>query len=122
MALIDDVRTALRITHVYLDSLLTKQIAMARAEMIRNGMSSAVVNDENNILITDAIITFCQMKNADTITESEQYTASWKFQLDCLRKSNLPEPDPEPEPEPEPSGDGQEEEQEETPEEGGDDV
>lgn len=120
MAILDDVKMALRINHTSLDTLLTKQIAMARAEMVRNGMSSAVVNDDNNVLITDAIITFCQMRNADSITESEQYTTSWKYQLDCLRKSTFAEPNPEPEPEPEPQPDT-DSESGETPE-GGDDV
>lgn len=92
MALIDDVRQALRISHLQLDNLITKQIATARAEMIRNGMNTAVVNDETNVLVNDAIITFCQMKNADTISEMDEYSKSWKFQLDCLRKSTFEEP------------------------------
>lgn len=92
MAVIDDVKTALRISHNSLDNLLTKQIAMAKAEMLRNGMSTNVVNDESNLLVTDAIITFCQMRNADTILESQNYTESWKYQLDCLRKSTFADP------------------------------
>lgn len=92
MAVIDDVKTALRISHFNLDKLLTKQIAMAKAEMLRNGMSENVVNDESNLLVTDAIITFCQMRNADTILESQNYTESWKYQLDCLRKSTFADP------------------------------
>ena len=94
MALIDDVRQALRISHLQLDNLITKQIAIARAEMIRNGISETVANDETNSLINDAIITFCQMRNADTISEMDQYDKSWKYQLDCLRKSTLAEPVP----------------------------
>ena len=122
MAILDDVKMALRINHTSLDTLLTKQITMARAEMVRNGMSSAVANDDNNVLVTDAIITFCQMRNADTITESEQYSKSWQYQLDCLRKSTFAEPNPQPEPEPEPEPQPDPDpESGETPE-GGDDV
>jgi hypothetical protein len=66
-----------------------KQIVTARAEMVRAGISKEVANDEDNPLITDAVITFCQMRNADTINESEQYSNSWKYQLDCLRKSTF---------------------------------
>lgn len=87
MAVIDDVKKALRISHTSLDSLITQQIAMARAEMIRNGMDTAVANSESNLLVLDAIIAFCQMRNADTIAEMEAYEKSWKYQLDCLRKS-----------------------------------
>lgn len=93
MAVLDDVKSALRISHDSLDDLLTKQIATARMEMIRNGMSETVANDEDNLLVTDAIVTFCQMRNADTILESQNYTESWKYQLDCLRKSTFEEPD-----------------------------
>lgn len=94
MALIDDVRQALRISHLQLDNLITKQIATARAEMVRNGMSVNVANDETNSLVNDAIITFCQARNADTIAEMEQYKKSWRYQLDCLRKSTFEEPVP----------------------------
>jgi hypothetical protein len=112
MAILDDVKTALRISHTALDSLLTQQISIAKQEMERNGMDAAVVADTNNLLVTDAIITFCQMRNADTISEMEAYEKSWKYQLDCLRKSTFvpsnpdPEPEPEPEPDPEPSEGG----------------
>lgn len=93
MAVLDDVKTALRISHESLDDLLTKQIATARMEMVRNGMAEEVVNDESNLLVIDAIITYCQMRNADTILESQNYTESWKYQLDCLRKSTFAVPD-----------------------------
>ena len=102
MTILASVKTALRIKHNELDDLLNMQIATAQAEMVRNGISSTVAADSNNNLVTDAIITFCQMRNADTISESERYEGSWKYQLDCLRKSTLAEPNPEPEPEPTP--------------------
>lgn len=91
-AILTAVKTALRISHSQLDTLLTQQISMARAEMVRNGMNSAVANDESNVLVTDAIISFCQMRNADTIPETDRYEISWKYQLDCLRKSTLAVP------------------------------
>lgn len=87
MATLDDVKTALRISHTSLDTLLTTQISMARAEMVRNGMDASVANSESNLLVLDAIIAFCQMRNADTVSEMEAYEKSWKYQLDCLRKS-----------------------------------
>ena len=88
MAALDNVKAALRITHEELDDLLQMQIFTARSELIRAGVPETVANDENNLLVTDAVITFCQMRNADTITESDIYDKSWKYQLDCLRKSS----------------------------------
>ena len=93
MAVLDNVKAALRISHDELDDLLTTQIYTAKAEMIRSGMDEAVANDETNFLVTDAITTFCQMRNADTIAESDRYETSWKYQLDCLRKSFAQEPE-----------------------------
>ena len=89
MAVLDDVKTAMRIRHEALDDLISKQIATARAEMVRAGVPEDVANDDDNACVADAIITFCQMRNADTITESEQYSTSWKYQLDCIRKSTF---------------------------------
>lgn len=91
-AVLTAVKTALRISHDQLNTLLTQQIATARAEMKRNGMNADVAEDTSNLLVTDAIITFCQMRNADTIAESDRFEVSWKYQLDCLRKSTLPVP------------------------------
>lgn len=92
MAVLDDVKTAMRIRHEALDDLLTKQITTARAEMVRAGVSEDVANDDDNACVADAIITFCQMRNADTIPEADRYETSWKYQLDCLRKSTLAVP------------------------------
>ena len=89
MAVLDDVKTAMRIRHEALDDLLTKQIATARAEMVRAGVPEDVANDDDNMCVADAIITFCQMRNADTVTELEQYSTSWQYQLDCIRKSTF---------------------------------
>lgn len=92
MAALENVKTALRIRHSELDDLLTSQIYTARAEMVRAGVPQSVAYDDENLLTNDAITTFCQMRNADTITESETYTQSWKYQLDCLRKSSFDVP------------------------------
>ena len=89
MALIDDVKTALRIKHNALDDQINRLISTSRQEMIRAGVMSTVANDENNLVVTEAVITFVQWKNADTVTEMEAYENSWKYQLDCLRKSSF---------------------------------
>ena len=111
MAILDDVKLALRISHTALDTELTANIAEARAEMDRNGIDESIANDDSNPLIVAAIKTYCKLVNTDIDKTAERYDASWKYQLDCLRKSTLPEPtptpepDPEPEPEPEPEPD-----------------
>ena len=113
MAILNDVKIALRISHNALDTELTANIAEARAEMVRNGIEENIANDDNNPLIVAAIKTYCKMINTDDDKTAERYDASWKYQLDCLRKSTLevtptpePEPDPEPEPEPDPDPEG----------------
>lgn len=89
MAVLEDVKTAMRIRHDALDDLLSKQIATARAEMVRAGVPQAVAQDDDNYCVTDAVITFCQMRNADSMNDADKYTESWKYQLDCLRKSTM---------------------------------
>ena len=102
MAILDDVKLALRISHTALDTELTANIAEARAEMVRNGIDESIANDDNNPLIVAAIKTYCKFINTDIDKTAERYEESWKYQLDCLRKSTLPEPTPTPEPDPEP--------------------
>lgn len=89
MAVLDDVKTAMRIRHEALDDLISKQIATARAKMVRVGVPEDVANDDDNACVADAIITFCLMRNADTIQESAEYSKSWQYQLDCIRKSTF---------------------------------
>ena len=107
MAILDEVKLALRISHNALDSELTANIAEARAEMVRNGIAENIANDDNDPLIVAAIKTYCKMINTDIDKTAERYDQSWKYQLDCLRKSTLevyPTPEPEPEPDPDPEG------------------
>lgn len=89
MAILDDVKIALRIAHNGIDTELTANIAEARAEMIRSGINGTVANDDTNPLIVGAIKTYCKMVNANTDTDADRYDRSWKYQLDCLRKSAL---------------------------------
>ena len=109
MALLDDVKTALRISHNKLDSEITSLIAAAREDMKRSGMTATAVIDETSNLTTTAIKTYCLMRMADNLTEMEGYQRSYECQLDNLRKSAAyntePDPSPEPEPNPDPEPD-----------------
>lgn len=89
MAILDDVKIDLRISHEDLDSKILKQISAARAEMIRSGVPEDVANDDDNDCVAEAISTFCQMRNADSIADSDHYFKSWQYQLDCIRKSTF---------------------------------
>lgn len=110
MALLDDVKLALRISHNKLDSEITSLIASAREDMQRAGMTATAVADETSNLTTSAIKTYVLMRMADNLAEMEGYQRSYETQLDNLRKSSAyntdpepnPDPDPDPDPEPEP--------------------
>lgn len=97
MALLDDVKLAIRITHNKLDSEIRANIAAARAEMVRLSIDEAVANDENNPLIVEAIKTYVKMEAAEDMKLREGFEKSWLFQLDNLRKSHIPAPEPLPE-------------------------
>lgn len=86
MAIIDDVKLAMRITHNGIDGELAANILEAKAEMARVGMDEAVINEEGPLVVA-AIKTYCKMVNADTEASAERYDVSWKYQIDCLRKT-----------------------------------
>ena len=107
MAILDTVKLAARIKHNSLDSEITRQIALARAEMIRAGVPSFVAEFDTNELIVECIVQGT-LKNISTDEKIRDAAASsFQYQLDNLRKHVWvePEPDPEPEPTPEPEPD-----------------
>lgn len=86
MAIIDDVKTARRISHTKLDSDIKRLIETARAELVRVGVDKDKTEGEDDSLINQAIITFClkEMSSGDT---RDKYEESWNIQCDGLRKS-----------------------------------
>lgn len=82
------VKLALRITHSYLDKDIEDTIKMARAEMIRSGVSEEVANSSNKI-VENAIKTFCLYTYCNDSKFTEGYFNSWIFQLENLRKSTI---------------------------------
>ena len=107
MAILDTVKLAARIKHNSLDSEITRQIALARAEMIRAGVPSFVAVSDSNELVVECIVQGT-LKNISTDEKIRDAAASsFQYQLDNLRKHVWvePEPDPEPEPTPEPEPD-----------------
>lgn len=111
MAILDTVKLAARIKHNSLDSEISRQIALARAEMIRAGVPSFVAESDTNELIVECIVQGT-LKNISTDEKIRDAAASsFTYQLDNLRKHVWvePEPDPDPDPTPEPAEDDDEE-------------
>ena len=87
MALIDDMKKALRISHNKLDSDITICIDTAKAEMKRLGILETKINSDDK-LINMAIRTYVQMQYATDTKQAEGYEKSWLYQIDCLRKTS----------------------------------
>ncbi len=87
MAFLDDVKTALRITHNKLNDDLTAKIQAAREELIRIGVDETKAASETDPLIVEAVKTYVQYKYTDDEKAQEGYWNSWVTQVDGLRKS-----------------------------------
>ena len=84
----DPVKDALRLpaaSYAKLFGEIERNKDTARAEMIRVGISKEIV-DGNSPLVTEAIVTYCQMKmgRADYY---ERYKEAWEYMIDSIRKS-----------------------------------
>lgn len=88
MTMLAKVKTALRISHTYLDDDIEDTINTARAELIRSGCSAEVA-ESNLDIIQMAIKTYCQFVYADDQKLKDGYEKSWLFQLDNIRKSTI---------------------------------
>lgn len=100
MALIDDVKLALRISHTKLDGEIADYIASAKEDMIRAGASEARVTAATSKLITTAIKTYVLARMVDSPDMADKYQKAYEYQLDALRKSedysgDAPEPNPD---------------------------
>lgn len=82
------IKLALRISTNKLDTEITMLIASARAEMVRAGVPENVASNEQNVLITQAIKTYCMYQLTDEVDIQEKYHESFLFQLDNIRKSS----------------------------------
>lgn len=87
VTIFDKCKTALRINHTVLDGEINDQIATARLEMVRVGISSSKANDDSDALIVSAIKTYVLSRMANSEEDREGYEKSWLYQLDNLRKS-----------------------------------
>ena len=87
MALIDEVKLALRISHTKLDGEIADYIESAKEDMVRAGASSPVVNSDSSRIVTTAIKTYVLARMTDSSDMADKYQKSYEYQLDALRKS-----------------------------------
>ncbi len=87
MAILDDVKLALRITHTKLDEDLRAKINAAKKDLISLGVDETKVNSDADPLIVEAIKTYMQYKYSRDDKEMENYYNSWVVQVDKLRKT-----------------------------------
>lgn len=82
------IANALRLSHSAAEKLLEtiqRNIATARAELIRSGVGEEVANSDAP-LVEDAIITFCLIRMGDEELMN-RYQRSFEYQQENLRKS-----------------------------------
>ena len=94
MALLDDIKLYLRISHNLLDNEIQTVIASARGELKRAGVKAAVAESQepaSKDLVEQAIKTYAKAYYAEP-KEAEMFAESFKYQLDNLRKT-YPEPE-----------------------------
>ena len=84
----DKVKLALRISHDLLDSEINDVIASARQEMIRAGVTELVANSDMELVET-AIKTYALEYYASDAKDADRFSNSFKYQLDCIRKSTI---------------------------------
>ena len=90
MALLDDIKLALRIKHNLLDTEIQSEITSARQEMIRAGVDSAVANGLTTgtvELVEEAIKAYVLGNHERDVRMAERFEISFRYQLDNLRKS-----------------------------------
>ena len=85
--MLEKVKLALRISHNLLDSDIQGTIDIARAELIRSGVSEEKANG-NDVLVESAIKTYCLFVYTNDDKRAQGFFESWQYQLDNLRKSS----------------------------------
>jgi|UPI0003B363AA uncharacterized phage protein (predicted DNA packaging) len=88
MALLDDVKLALRITSSAFDSEISDLIAAARADLIRAGVEPTRVNVDDVPLVRRAIIVYCKGNFGYDNPEAERFLASYDLMRQELSLSS----------------------------------
>lgn len=77
MAILDDVKLALRISNIAFDGEIMDLIAAARQDLILSGVISTKANDDTDPLIRRAIITYCKANFGYDNPEAERFQQSY---------------------------------------------
>ena len=77
MTLLDDVKTALRITNAAFDTEILDLIEAARYDLILSGVTTLKANDDTDPLIKRAIITYCKANFGYDNPEAERFQRSY---------------------------------------------
>lgn len=86
MATLDTVKTALRINHTELDTEISRLIEAAKADMIRVGVASEVVQTGGS-LVTEAVVTYCLMMMTEETALIDKYARAYEIQIDGIRRA-----------------------------------
>ncbi len=88
--MLDEVKTALRITNNKLDGEILSAIEEAQQELVRVGVPwSTAGSPEAFPLVMRAVKTYCQSVMAIDQNQAEKYMQSFRTQADGLRKSEV---------------------------------
>lgn len=77
MTLLDDVKTALRITNAAFDTEILDLIEAARYDLILAGVTTLKANDDTDPLIKRAIITYCKANFGYDNPDAERFQKSY---------------------------------------------
>lgn len=84
----DKVKLALRISHNLLDGEISDVITSARQELCRAGVDPDIANSDMELVQT-AIKTYALEYYAQDPKDADRYGVSFKYQCDCIRKSDI---------------------------------
>ena len=73
-----DIRDRLRIRHDFFDKEITDLIGEARADLLSGGILADKVNDENDMLIKRAIVTYVKAEFGLDNADADKYREAYK--------------------------------------------
>ncbi|WP_342541043.1 head-tail connector protein [Heyndrickxia sp. FSL K6-6286] len=77
--ILEDVKTALRISHDSLDDEILDLIEEARHDLMLSGVSSEKAKNDEDSLIKRAIKTYCKAEFSSDIKDAERFHLSYKL-------------------------------------------
>ena len=84
MAILDDCRSALRITSTSFDNEISDLIDAAKQDMIESGVDSTTAADYTNALVQRATVTYVKANFGWNNPDADRLAASYQMQLQKL--------------------------------------